>query len=417
MNSGYLHGEGLDIDDPKSTNADDHIVLCAGIVVNLSYTANIEHCVNTGNMVSNQRCGGIGGAAGSDDCNKNGGGLHNVYGCLNTGNLVTYAKNNGDVLSQDILYINSDGVESIRYYYTPYGSAGIQAYVWGSGRNLAPNIFGCGSMGNVTVDFGLASGFLGYANTQYAMIQCNFFTGTLSAPDETPIPHNSDHTKTDWHLMYLIGWFDRVAGSSAYVTDNYCYEECADKYMLYQENCSEKNFDGYEFYMTKDELESGELCRKLNKALEDWGWTESYGPLFFQDLTGKDGKYPTSPYFYITLNDDGSIASIGNYVVKDGDNLKNEVYVPGESETDPPDETETDPPEESETDPPEETTKAPEETTKTGETTKAPEVTKAPETTAPKASGGCGGVIGASALMILLAIIAPAGIMLKKKED
>ena len=417
MNSGYLHAEGLDITNPESTSKDDHIVQCAGIVVNLTYTANIEHCVNTGNMVSNYRCGGIGGAAGSEECNKYGGGLHNVYGCLNIGNLVTLARNNGDVLTEDILYMNDKGEEAIRYYYTPYGSAGIQGYVWGSGRSLAPNIFGCGSMGNVTVDFGLASGFLGYANTGYAMIQCNFFTGTLTAPDSTPIPHNSDHTKTDWHLTYVIGWFDRVAGSSNYLADNYCYEECAAKYMLYQENCSEKNFDGYEYYMTKDELESGALCYKLNKALEDWGWTESYGPLFFQDLTGKDGKYPTSPYFYITLNDDGSIASIGNYVVKDGDALKNENYVPGETT----EETETDPPEESETDPPVETTEAPktEETTKAPEeTTKAPEATKAPETTAaPKASGGCGGVIGASALMILLAIIAPAGIMLKKKED
>ena len=43
------------------------------------------------------------------------------------------------------------------------------------------------------------------------------------------------------------------------------------------------------------------------------------------------------------------------------------------------------------------------------------ETTKAPETEAP--AGGCGGTIGATVALVAVALLAPAGIMLKKKED
>ena len=47
----------------------------------------------------------------------------------------------------------------------------------------------------------------------------------------------------------------------------------------------------------------------------------------------------------------------------------------------------------------------------------APETTKAPETTEAPEEGGCGGTIGATVALVAVALLAPAGIMLKKKED
>ena len=49
--------------------------------------------------------------------------------------------------------------------------------------------------------------------------------------------------------------------------------------------------------------------------------------------------------------------------------------------------------------------------------TLAPETTKAPETTEAPKEGGCGGTIGATVALVAVALLAPAGIMLKKKED
>ena len=50
-------------------------------------------------------------------------------------------------------------------------------------------------------------------------------------------------------------------------------------------------------------------------------------------------------------------------------------------------------------------------------TTASPETTKSGETTATPAPIGCGGAIGTATALVLVALLAPAGVLLQKKED
>ncbi|MBO5269636.1 MAG: hypothetical protein J6B77_02545, partial [Clostridia bacterium] len=415
LNTGDMMAEGV---SATSQNPDQHTVICAGIMVNTSYTGFFAYCVNTGNMISNIRAAGICGAAGSEESSKYGGGYTTLVGCLNLGDISVYARDNGDVLADTVTYQNDKGETKVRYYWSTYNAAGILGYTWGGGAAQAPRIIGCGVQGTITTDWGCACGLMGYANTAYAMLQYNYVIADINGPGETDLPHQIT-LRTDYATEYLAAWIDRC-DSLRYVYGNYCYADYANKYMMMQNNGADVDFTGYDCYITKDDLESGKVAYMLNDLVyqdyEDFGMGIKY--CFAQDLTGKDGKYPTSPYYYLTLEgpvDNRVIVGFGNVVEKDGDGYKNTSVKVEETTEETTEEETTEKETEVVTTEPdvEVTTKADEVTT----TDPSGDVTTAGGDDTKPAEGGCGGVIGASVALVALALIAPAGIMLKKKED
>lgn len=416
LNTGYIHAEGVTATNDGHPSG--HSVRAAGIVVSVSQTVEVKYCVNTGNIVGNNRAAGIIGAAGGSGYT----GYNSAFSCLNLGDVTncctnhyyyttetcsaTECKTEDSLATKDSTSTQIKAGEKNVKYYSDQVAAGIMGYSYGSGNTQAPRIVGCGSVGTVTcTDYGIACGLLGYVNTAYAIVQGNFVTGEIKGPTINPdkyIWHNTKYGDIlDWKLAYIVTWIDRC-DAEKWLKNNYFYESAAQTCMLFQNNGAEFACDtASDCYITADMLASGEVCYKINKLAID-----IYGqPAFVQEL-GKD-LTPRCLYYDMEMK---------NFVVKNADgSFSNEAY---ESETDEPDDSTTDEPDESSS-VPDESSSVPEESSSSEPVVSdtEPVSSDAVTTQDDENGGGCGGVIGASVAIVAMAILAPAGIMLKKKED
>ena len=443
LNTGDILAEG--VTKTSDNNTHNHPIQCGGLVARSVQSVEMYYCVNTGNIISNFTSAGIAGDVGSGSIGGVSftGGYNTFFGCLSAGDVVAYNEKhlytmtqdpNEDGYCDDAAYdlcttdtkredgtAGSDGIcDSVHckgkinedyhktYYSSGLGAAGIFSYSFGSGNRQAPRIFGCGVTANIIATHtGAACAFLGYANTAYALIEGNYFTGTLTGPETCTSAHQITGS-TDYCLEYATAWIDRQ-DSEKYIKNNYYLESIRDSgAMRIQNNGAEIGWSGYDCFITTKDISSGKLCYLANKAA--YGFINVYP--FLQRL-GID-QYPTSPYYYLTYNgvDQPVTIDYTYWVNQDAEgNYVNELHTPDVSKdpiepndtTDPNGETttpETDPVTQPETDP---VTQPPVESNGTGE--------------GDGDAGGCGSVVGASIALAVIAIAAPAVIVLKKRED
>ncbi len=123
------------------------------------YANIIEYCINTGDVTGDCRSGGISGSTGADGAY----GISHTRYCINTGNITN--KGLGTSAAAN-------------------AAGGIQGYGYGSGTKEYAFITNCINTGNVEskgVDKGVASYFLGYISSKYAVVKDNIALGTLTS--------------------------------------------------------------------------------------------------------------------------------------------------------------------------------------------------------------------------------------------
>jgi hypothetical protein len=123
------------------------------------YANKIEFCINTGSVTGAYRAGGIAASTGASG----------AYGL----SLINYCINTGDITSRGL------GTSA-----AANATGGIQGYGYGSGTNEYAYVTNCITTGNVTAmgaEKGVASYFLGYISSKYAVVKDNSATGTLNS--------------------------------------------------------------------------------------------------------------------------------------------------------------------------------------------------------------------------------------------
>ncbi len=124
-----------------------------------AYANKIEYCINTGKITGAYRAGGIAASTGASG----------AYGL----SLTQYCINTGDITSRGL------GTSA-----AANAAGGIQGYGYGSGTNEYAYVMNCITTGNVTSNGatkGVASYFLGYISSKYAVVKDNTATGTLNS--------------------------------------------------------------------------------------------------------------------------------------------------------------------------------------------------------------------------------------------
>ena len=124
------------------------------------YANIVEYCINTGTVEGHKRIGGIIGSSGADGAY----GLTHTRYCINTGSITNWGDNSTS---------HAQG-----------NAGGIQGYGYGSGTNEYAYVTNCINTGTVTAnsaEYGIASHFLGYISSNYAIIADNYATGTLNS--------------------------------------------------------------------------------------------------------------------------------------------------------------------------------------------------------------------------------------------
>ena len=467
LNTGDIRAEGVSKTSDNATHC--HVVDCAGMMARSQMSIELYYCVNTGNIISNFAAAGLASRIGVSSLNGVAftGGYNTFFGCLSAGDVVAYnekhlysvediSSQNGNPTSDGVtinycddsvyktcdtdVYL-ADGVTKGQdgicdsafckgkigidyhktYYSSSIGAAGIINFSHGTGNKQAPRIFGCGVTGNITATHGgTACAFLGYANTEFAMIEGNYFIGTLSGPDECLVPH-SVTLRDDYCLEYATAWINSY-DSQKYIKENYYLETIkASGAKRIMNNGAEIDWAGYDCFITRDDIRSGKLCYLVNEAAYDF-----IGVYPFLQKLGTD-LFPTSPYYYLTYTgtaDNVSIDTIGDnieidytyWVAEDGNGgYVNKLHVPTD-------------PSYSGKQPDDNSTTEPEDSTDDGSTLGTQVGTQA--ATQPggdsnpgdnaggnEDKGGCGSVVGASLALAVIALSAPAVIVLKKRED
>ncbi len=454
LNTGDIRAEGI---SKTSDNASHrHRINAGGMLARSTQSIEIYYCVNTGNIISNFGAAGIAGRIGSGSINGVSftGGHNTFFGCLSAGDVIAYNElhlydvtqdDNGDSYCDDWTYITcstdtyladgvtkgKDGICDVAYckgkigedYHKTYysdgiGAAGIVSFSYGSGNKQSPRVFGCGVTANITSSHGgTACAFIGYANTEYCLIEGNYFTGTLNGPADCIMSPHSVTLRDDYCLEYASVWINSC-DSQKYIKENYYLETIktsgAKRIM---NNGAEIDWAGYDCFITRDDIRSGKLCYLVNEAAYDF-----IGVYPFLQKLGTD-LFPTSPYYYLTYTgtaDSVSIDTIGDnieidytyWVDEDGNGgYKNVVHIPSETTKEPTQITdpETDTIEDSQpqTSPDTQPDTQPDTGNNSGGNAGGDD----------KDSGGCGSVVGASIALAMIALAAPAVIVLKKRED
>ena len=121
----------------------------------------IEFCINTGNVSSMRRTGGIVGSSGADSAY----GITYVDYCINTGNVTNYGTVNGS---------HAQGC-----------AGGIQGYAYGSKSKpqyaVITNCITTGAVESRNADYGIAAYFLGYISSDLAVVANNSASGILTS--------------------------------------------------------------------------------------------------------------------------------------------------------------------------------------------------------------------------------------------
>ena len=123
------------------------------------YANKIEFCINTGDVIGAYRAGGIAASSGASG----------AFGL----SLINYCINTGDITSRGL------GTSA-----AANAAGGIQGYGYGSGTKEYAYVTNCITTGNVEskgAEKGVASYFLGYISSKYAVVKDNTATGTLTS--------------------------------------------------------------------------------------------------------------------------------------------------------------------------------------------------------------------------------------------
>lgn len=451
LNSGTICADGVTKNANNSPHG--HAITVAGLVARSGVSIELYYCVNTGMVLSNYSAAGIAGAIGSGSTS----GYNTFFGCFSGGDVIAHTEQNlykvkndenaiNECLPAVLVYCETDkdgngfcdeahcgGKIGLDYHLNYYrndhramGAAGIICYSAAKDNRQSPRVIGCGVTANITSTYaGAATAFIGYSDTQYVVIQANYFTGTLNGPDTCRIPYNGEGKRDDFCLEYATVWANNN-DPQKYIKNNYYLESIKNSGALYLSHSgTEISWDGYDCFITQEDVVSGKLCYLVNKAKEAYNGFPGLYP-FVQKL-GTD-LYPTSPYYYLTYNgtlDNASIDNIGANIEIDysywvdvdaSGNYVNKVYTPEQTgPITPPDIGDED-----------ESTVG---TDDLGTTTPETNPISTPETqpqTNPgdnggnddkDSGGGCGAMVGASLALAALAFAAPAVIVLRKKED
>ncbi len=309
-----------------------------------SYANLVEFCINTGSVSGQRRVGGIIGSTGAEGAY----GLSHTRYCINTGSITN--KGNGTSHAQ-------------------CEAGGIQGYGYGSKTNEYAYVTNCINTGAIeakNAEFGIASHFLGYISSNYAIIADNMSTGTLiSAAGKE----------------YAIGWNN--AGVYDIATGNNKIPATNTHKLAYENGNEEGTFNTG--VVDEAYLLLGDAIKDFNAA--------------YKTLTGATSDA-------MTMTVDGTFHP--NIIVLEA--AAPEITYPEVNDT-------------PETTAAPETTKAPEteapETTEApAETTEAPaqpEATNAPETQPKEEKGGCGSMISGGVILAILCLAAVP--MVKKNRD
>lgn len=450
LNSGTICADGVTKNANNSPHG--HALTVAGLIARSGISIELYYSVNTGMVLSNYSAAGIAGAIGSGSTS----GYNTFFGCFSGGDVIAHTDQNLYEVAYDTedpnschaaspIYCETDkdgngicdethcggkiGEDYHKNYYKnghrTIGAAGIICYSAAKENRQSPRVIGCGVTANITSTYaGAATAFIGYSDTQYVVIQGNYFTGTLNGPDTCRIPYNGEGKKDDFRLEYATVWVNNN-DPQKYIKNNYYLESIKNSGALYLSHSGKEiSWDGYDCFVTQEDVVSGKLCYLVNQAAYD-AFIQVYP--FVQDLS--TDLYPKSPYYYLTYNgtlDNVSMDNIGlnieidysNWVNVDANgNYVNEVYTPEQTGPIKPPEIEDDP-DDSTAD-----------TDDLGTTTPETNPISTPETqpqTDPggnggndgkDSGGGCGSMVGASLALAALAFAAPAVIVLRKKED
>ena len=299
----------------------------------------IQFCINTGNVSSMRRTGGIVGSSGADNAY----GITYIDYCINTGNVTNYGTVNGS---------HAQGC-----------AGGIQGYGYGSKSDpqyvIMSNCISTGNVESRNAEYGIAAYLLGYISSDLATLKNNRASGLLV----------SGANKT-----YCLGWNNNALGYSDESIGN-----------LFPANntfqiAADASVDACKGYVvgTFDEsvLISGEAVAEINAAYKKLNNTTS-------DCMSQKLDATFNPQIVVL------------------EAAAPEFPAPSTApETTPAPETTKAP--EPETTPAPETTAEPEQTAEATEPA-APEQTNAPAVTEPAEKKGCGGfVAGGIALVAIL---------------
>jgi hypothetical protein len=145
----------------------------------------IQFCINTGNVSSMRRTGGIVGSSGADSAY----GITYIDYCINTGNVTNYGTVNGS---------HAQGC-----------AGGIQGYGYGSKSKpqyvIMSNCISTGTVESRNAEYGIAAYLLGYISSDLAILKNNRASGLLV----------SGANKT-----YCLGWNNNALGYSDESTGN-----------------------------------------------------------------------------------------------------------------------------------------------------------------------------------------------------
>ena len=361
FNSGTLKAE--DVNNFEK----DHGVRVAGIAANVANTVNCYSCINTGNMEGNALSGGIIGRAGRSGNT----GFNTIESCVNSGNVWSSC--------------------AFSTYYSDGCVGGMIGYTYGSSTGQFPIIRGCISVGTITAEKGIACGLAGYFNTEAAVLECNYIGATITGADVMLWPDGGFSPTINpetWLNVYVLCWNNK--SYSQYFESNYVPVGC--DYLLCYQKGIEYTLDNYEWVVTPEQVLSGELAYKIN---EDFGeytlvWQEIGVDALPKNCYDKDYEK-----HYVEKDENGNFINVDHTmdpVIRDTTEVKVEETTAAET--------------------------LPNETTAqvTDEATTASTTAPPPETTSAPSTVGCSGAIGTATALVLVALLAPAGIMLKKKE-
>ena len=376
-------------------NGNKNYYYCGGILGRANYDVKAYDCLNTGDISGNHSVGGIVGEAGSAYA-KGITGTHEFVRCLNTGDIYNNNKHN-DVSLAVAPTKAVGGIFGTCFNDSAVAVTGILVESCGSvGTIEADNTRGRGEKG--------IAGIGGYADAAKATYTNVYFGGTLV-----------DNGGLGLKVGVICAHTIEVKNSqikNALITNNNA--------LLYAD--VEKTVSSEGKTVTRDAVASGELCYLLNKAA---------GKTVFYQQIGVDAQ-PTpikGEKEYVVYYDWANDVYTNEFVA----DKPVETTAPAEDTTEPaPVVTEPTVTEPTVTEPvvtePEVTEPEVTEPEVTEPVVTEPEVTDPvvtdPVVTDPVATdpapvdeGGCGSVIGASVALVALAIVAPAGILLKKRDE
>ena len=390
-----------------------------GIVVNAVFT----RCINNGDITTTGANGCVGGIVGRMAGAK-GANVGEAYYCETHGNVTAtdHVNNTTENWAGGIFGYLGTGSNTAIYMiygclntgdvYGPLRSAGIVAYVYGSGASQFVEVAFCVNTGNITYGMPLIDGeeypkcygshFVAYTNSGYTTITYNISTGTVKPADFAVVTNTSFiGLSTADAAAYII--FDNYileGGMDNFIYAFHCWED--DDFADHETNRSEIAYgteNGLWTIVSADDLASGKVAVALNEAAD--GYMDYY---FYQTL-GTDA-IPTVQDTSKWVIDNGGVYVNGDKPVVE----EPEVTTP--VDTDPVDEPDVTTP--VETDPIDE----PDVTTPSegdDDTTTPPPAQGDTTTPAPKdPESGCGSVV---ALSILACMIPAAVVICKKKRD